>query len=184
MAASAWHLYFLVRRCHHSPLPRLRQTARVDAEPATGAARGGRCPQGFAPLTLRPRASTRRPQLQHALCVASGPHPGRRRGSNSPLASPSAERYTLAPRVISGRGGRADMPIYEYRCNQCRHEFEELSRSMSEERRPPCPQCGGTKVSRKMSVFAAHDIASPSCDLPGGACHRPTCAGGECPMMR
>ncbi|MFH0981359.1 MAG: zinc ribbon domain-containing protein [Planctomycetota bacterium] len=75
------------------------------------------------------------------------------------------------------------MPIYEYRCDRCHHEFEELVRSMSEPTQPACPACGAARVSRKQSVFAAHQADAESCQLPAGACPNPTCAGGECPMM-
>jgi putative FmdB family regulatory protein len=72
------------------------------------------------------------------------------------------------------------MPIYEYRCNACRHEFEELARSMEPAAKPRCPECGG-KVSRKQSVFAAHDATPACCKLPGG-CQSSACADGGCPM--
>jgi putative FmdB family regulatory protein len=75
------------------------------------------------------------------------------------------------------------MPIYEYRCNGCHHEFEELARSMDGRGKPKCPECGSSGVSRKQSVFAAHQADSLSCPLPEGGCRSPACMGGECPMM-
>lgn len=73
------------------------------------------------------------------------------------------------------------MPIYEYACTSCEHEFEELSRSFSDSAIIRCPECRSTKVERKLSVFAARqgaprhaDVPAPgpcaSCDNPGGAC--------------
>ena len=44
------------------------------------------------------------------------------------------------------------MPIYEYNCSQCDHEFEKLVFSSSE--KVDCPNCKSKKVSRKMSTFA------------------------------
>ncbi len=41
------------------------------------------------------------------------------------------------------------MPIYEYRCRKCSHEFEELQNSNV--RTMKCPKCGGT-AGKKMSA--------------------------------
>ena len=41
------------------------------------------------------------------------------------------------------------MPIHEYACHGCGHEFERLVRSSDV---PDCPQCGGTDLHRKLSV--------------------------------
>jgi putative FmdB family regulatory protein len=47
------------------------------------------------------------------------------------------------------------MPIYEYFCPDCRNVFDAL-RPMAQADEPlPCPQCGGQKASRKISVFYA-----------------------------
>ncbi|MBW1713977.1 MAG: zinc ribbon domain-containing protein [Deltaproteobacteria bacterium] len=50
------------------------------------------------------------------------------------------------------------MPIYEYRCQNCNHKFEELVLSGSKEVK--CPKCGQDKVRRQMSAF--------SCCAPAG----------------
>jgi len=44
------------------------------------------------------------------------------------------------------------MPIYEYRCNQCGKEFEELV--MNGEEHPQCPACGSKNTQRLLSGFA------------------------------
>lgn len=44
------------------------------------------------------------------------------------------------------------MPIYEYRCGRCEHEFEKLVFNASAE--IVCPKCQSKKVSRMMSAFA------------------------------
>jgi putative FmdB family regulatory protein len=43
------------------------------------------------------------------------------------------------------------MPIYEYRCRPCGHQFEALVRS-SEVR--TCPSCGGSDLEQLLSLFA------------------------------
>ncbi len=45
------------------------------------------------------------------------------------------------------------MPIYEYRCQACGHEFEKLVRLSDPV--PPCPSCGALReVSKKVSLSA------------------------------
>ncbi|NNF27924.1 MAG: zinc ribbon domain-containing protein [Gemmatimonadetes bacterium] len=41
------------------------------------------------------------------------------------------------------------MPIYEYRCEGCAHEFETLVRG---EARPACPECASEELERLMSL--------------------------------
>ncbi len=48
------------------------------------------------------------------------------------------------------------MPIYEYRCNQCRRKTSVLVRSFSTSSAPTCEACGSGDVSRVMSRFAYH----------------------------
>lgn len=67
------------------------------------------------------------------------------------------------------------MPIYEYSCHDCGHDFEALVRSSTV---PECPACHSPKLEKQLSVFAAPPsaadaapaAASPcgSCGLPGG----------------
>lgn len=64
------------------------------------------------------------------------------------------------------------MPLYEYACRSCDHEFEALVRNTDA---PECPACHGTELQRRLSVFAARvggSSAAPSREaLPGpGAC--------------
>ena len=43
------------------------------------------------------------------------------------------------------------MPIYEYRCESCRHEFELLLRKSDV---PACDKCGSAKLERLLSTPA------------------------------
>lgn len=45
------------------------------------------------------------------------------------------------------------MPIYEYRCDGCSEEFEELVRNAAETG-VVCPRCGSGAVTRRLSLFA------------------------------
>ncbi len=76
------------------------------------------------------------------------------------------------------------MPIYEYICLNCKHEFE-IIRPMSQADRPAaCLKCGGEETRRKLSVFFAESggravsgMSEPGCDgCSGGHCSH--CGGG------
>jgi putative FmdB family regulatory protein len=78
------------------------------------------------------------------------------------------------------------MPIFEYACQDCGHEFEALTRSSDQ---PQCPRCHSIQLAKKLSVFAtassgegrepafADGAPGPcgSCGHPGGpgACSLP-----------
>jgi len=61
------------------------------------------------------------------------------------------------------------MPIFEYICITCEHEFEALvlGRDKAE-----CPKCHGKKLTPRLSVFAmaGKSSSSPLSDAPAGAC--------------
>jgi len=62
------------------------------------------------------------------------------------------------------------MPIYEYRCDQCRRRFSVLVRGFSQNETPKCPHCASTSTRRLISRFAVlrgeerqlEDLADPS----------------------
>jgi len=63
------------------------------------------------------------------------------------------------------------MPIYEYRCGDCRRRVSLFFRSFSDvEEAPTCPRCGGTRLTRLISRVAVvrsedsrlDDLADPS----------------------
>ncbi len=70
------------------------------------------------------------------------------------------------------------MPIYEYRCEACGCDFEELVRSS--DATVPCPACSSEEVGRKLSVFAFKSVGSdrPSASSAHSACSG--CARGSC----
>ena len=72
------------------------------------------------------------------------------------------------------------MPIYEYTCQKCGSNFEEL---VFDDTPPTCPQCGSNDTHKLMSCCARHkggadggDYAAPSAG--GGGCSG--CSGGNC----
>jgi putative FmdB family regulatory protein len=63
------------------------------------------------------------------------------------------------------------MPLFEYACRSCDHQFEALVRASET---PECPACHGRELERRLSVFAAHTGGVSSTDsMPAtGACGR------------
>ncbi len=47
------------------------------------------------------------------------------------------------------------MPIYEFACHDCGHEFEKIQ-SFSDSTTPLCPNCQGVHVRRRISQPAIH----------------------------
>jgi putative FmdB family regulatory protein len=75
------------------------------------------------------------------------------------------------------------MPIYEYRCEPCEGQFEELVRGP--EAAVACPTCGSAQVERLLSVFAG--VGGRQSALPEHPrLNRPAgggCCGGACGHM-
>lgn len=72
------------------------------------------------------------------------------------------------------------MPLYEYRCLDCKMEVEVLlSRSYEQ---PECPNCGSVELDRLLSVPAAPAVRSETSRLPSlpAGCEAPRCCGGGC----
>lgn len=65
------------------------------------------------------------------------------------------------------------MPMFEYRCAECGHKFEELVSSADDF--VECPKCHSAKAEKLLSVFAASGSASAG-SLP--SCARPGCGSG------
>ena len=65
-------------------------------------------------------------------------------------------------------GYHFSMPLFEYACNDCNHEFEALVRGSDT---PECPSCHSTELKRRLSVFAARTNGASTDALPAmGAC--------------
>ena len=61
------------------------------------------------------------------------------------------------------------MPIYEYRCEKCKNEFEKLILA-GEDKDISCPDCKSGDVSKKMSVtsfMGGSSLGSCSTGAPG-----------------
>ena len=47
------------------------------------------------------------------------------------------------------------MPLYEYICADCGHEFEKMMRFDQAGQRPACPRCAGEDTRKKLSLFSS-----------------------------
>jgi putative FmdB family regulatory protein len=74
------------------------------------------------------------------------------------------------------------MPVYEYVCRKCSHQFEELVKSISSRDEVACPACGVNKAVRQFSVFAAPEASSPAPLPAGGPCGQCANPNGSCPF--
>jgi putative FmdB family regulatory protein len=67
------------------------------------------------------------------------------------------------------------MPIFEYACRQCHHEFEALVRSSTV---PECPHCHSTQLDKQLSVVgkvggSTGQDRAPASMGPCGTCGHP-----------
>ena len=74
------------------------------------------------------------------------------------------------------------MPIYEYRCEKCGCDFEEL---VFGDAIPPCPKCSSAKTHKLMSA-CRHSAGHNQGGYQGSATPAPSgggcagCSGGSC----
>lgn len=59
------------------------------------------------------------------------------------------------------------MPIFEYVCRECQHQFEAL---IFGKQRAECPKCHATRLDPQLSVFAVSAKSSASSPSTGAAC--------------
>lgn len=71
------------------------------------------------------------------------------------------------------------VPIYEYRCARCEHEFEELVSFSAADQPLPCPSCLEPAAERLLSTFAVRVSGESRVSSSGkscGGCRRSSCA--------
>ena len=73
------------------------------------------------------------------------------------------------------------MPFYEYRCQDCGHQFEKLVRNEREIPRA-CPNCGKESLKKLFSTFSTGSSSSSGPACTDGSCARSnSCSTGTCP---
>lgn len=74
------------------------------------------------------------------------------------------------------------MPIYEYRCNKCDSQFEDMRPMSERDDKAECPECGSDDTRRVMSSFAVGQSSTMDASkYPGppetaGSCPTGTCS--------
>lgn len=71
------------------------------------------------------------------------------------------------------------MPIYEFRCEQCNHTFELLSRGQTDEFEMKCPKCQSQNIQRLMSA-ASFSISGGNSGASQPSLESHTCGSGNC----
>ena len=59
------------------------------------------------------------------------------------------------------------MPIFEYICKECHHQFEAL---VYGKQKAECPKCHTKKLEPQLSVFAVSAKGASASPSPSGAC--------------
>ena len=67
------------------------------------------------------------------------------------------------------------MPLYEYACPACRHEWESLL-DRWDAPAPTCPACGASRSKRKLSKFAVVATPATASRSTPGPCGSDDCA--------
>ena len=73
------------------------------------------------------------------------------------------------------------MPLLEFTCGSCSHQFEEL---VSRGETPACPECGATRLEKLVSTFGVGSGAPDPAPMPMppcGSCGDPR-GPGACSM--
>jgi len=68
------------------------------------------------------------------------------------------------------------MPLYEYTCEKCQHEFETLA---YDGEKVECPECQSTRLERRFSVPARPRAAAPAFPM-GCQGSGPPCGAAGC----
>lgn len=76
------------------------------------------------------------------------------------------------------------MPIREFHCTDCGHDFEKIVRASTDPSAIACPTCGGSHLDRKLSTFAPRMAAAAAAPAPvmcpsGGVCPTPGMCGSR-----
>ena len=86
-------------------------------------------------------------------------------------------------RLVPAEARVCPMPIYEFHCEKCKADFDQLFRTMDANPRARCPKCGGAKTQRKLSLFGMSvgksrgEPARATSRSGCSSCARSSCAG-------
>ncbi|MBW2035962.1 MAG: zinc ribbon domain-containing protein [Deltaproteobacteria bacterium] len=61
------------------------------------------------------------------------------------------------------------MPLYEFRCSKCGHEFEEIV-FLTDKEPIKCPKCGASNPERLLSMFSSSSSSSDTPSYTASSC--------------
>lgn len=67
------------------------------------------------------------------------------------------------------------MPIYEYRCRACGHQFEDLRSTGESDETLDCQKCAAPKAERLLSLFSTTGLGKDGAGPSGGSCGTSGC---------
>ena len=68
------------------------------------------------------------------------------------------------------------MPIYEFHCDACDKDFDQMIAMSARDQKVACPACGSKKTGRKLSVVA---VGGPKASESSGHVHSGACGCGK-----
>jgi len=74
------------------------------------------------------------------------------------------------------------VPIYEYKCLECRKQFEDLIRNKADEEALECPRCKSKNLIRQMSAFGVQGAVEKP--ITAGASSCTGCTASSCAGCR
>ncbi len=66
------------------------------------------------------------------------------------------------------------MPLFDFKCRKCKHEFEIL---VSGSEKPECPACGADDLEKLMSSYQSRPRTGKGSADKCGGCAKSSCAG-------
>lgn len=107
--------------------------------------------------------------LAHHEAFDGSGYPRALQGEDIPMGARMLALADAYDSMTHQSGRSTKMPLYEYACKECAHQFEVLVRGHET---PECPACHATALERRLSVFSAHtnggDARTPMTGM--GAC--------------
>lgn len=62
------------------------------------------------------------------------------------------------------------MPLYEYQCQDCEHDFERMVRFFDADRPQECPHCGSDQTMKRISTFATSGAGATASSGSSSSC--------------
>ena len=80
---------------------------------------------------------------------------------------PQVLKFANSPLIYSNIEREFPMPIFEYICKECHHQFEAL---VYGKEKAECPKCHTKKLEPQLSVFAVSAKGASPSAAPSGPC--------------